>query len=318
MPESPTGELLRADHRDRPRQILFPGFTRRSIRMLVLKASIGRSVAMAPLARSDGQTADMDSGDGQPHEPARQQPWHWGYGRVRAEGLEFEAHLPAWLRPSGPENRLPVAAAIVVAVGLQLAIPDKYGLHPRWLIPALDGAAGGAHGAQPCSADPGDRGSASTRASRGRRDHPRQRLLRRLPRPRHPHRQGSGDATGLLASGAAIYLTNIIAFGIWYWELDRGGPFARAARRHRYPDFLFPQMANPELAPPHWAPAFPRLPLRQLHQRHRVLPHRHPAAVAVGEDADGRPERRRAIHHGAGHRPRRERPEIGAATRVPP
>lgn len=66
----------------------------------------------------------------------------------------------------------------------------------------------------------------------------------------------SGDATGLLASGAAIYLTNIVAFGIWYWELDRGGPFARAVGHHRYPDFLFPQMASPDLAPPHWTPRF--------------------------------------------------------------
>jgi hypothetical protein len=68
-------------------------------------------------------------------------------------------------------------------------------------------------------------------------------------------RTGS-DAVGLLASGAAIYLTNIIAFGIWYWELDRGGPFDRAAGAAPYPDFLFPQMASPELAPEHWRPRF--------------------------------------------------------------
>ena len=40
----------------------------------------------------------------------------------------------------------------------------------------------------------------------------------------------AGDHAGpLLAAAAAIYLTNLIAFGIWYWEYDRGGPFARAA-----------------------------------------------------------------------------------------
>jgi hypothetical protein len=33
---------------------------------------------------------------------------------------------------------------------------------------------------------------------------------------------GSNDATGLLGSGGAIYMTNIIAFGLWYWEFDRG------------------------------------------------------------------------------------------------
>ena len=60
----------------------------------------------------------------------------------------------------------------------------------------------------------------------------------------------------LLGSGAAIFVTNIIAFGIWYWELDRGGPFARLTAEKPYPAFMFPQMANPSLAPPNWAPRF--------------------------------------------------------------
>ena len=38
----------------------------------------------------------------------------------------------------------------------------------------------------------------------------------------------TNDARTLLASGAAIWLTNVIAFGLWYWALDRGGPAARA------------------------------------------------------------------------------------------
>ena len=45
-------------------------------------------------------------------------------------------------------------------------------------------------------------------------------------------------------------------FGLWYWELDRGGPAARAEARRRYPDFMFPQMANPDLAPPDWTARF--------------------------------------------------------------
>lgn len=68
--------------------------------------------------------------------------------------------------------------------------------------------------------------------------------------------QDSNDAAGLLGSGAAIYLTNVIVFGIWFWELDRGGPTARGDGRNPYPDFMFPQMANPELAKPDWRPAF--------------------------------------------------------------
>jgi len=66
----------------------------------------------------------------------------------------------------------------------------------------------------------------------------------------------SNNATALLLGGAAIYVTNIIAFGIWYWELDRGGPMARSAGLDHYPDLLFPQMMNPTLAPPNWRPLF--------------------------------------------------------------
>jgi uncharacterized membrane protein len=66
----------------------------------------------------------------------------------------------------------------------------------------------------------------------------------------------SNDAIGLLSAGAAIYLTNIIVFGIWYWELDRGGPFNRAAGTGPHPDFLFPQMGLPEISPEHWEPRF--------------------------------------------------------------
>jgi hypothetical protein len=66
----------------------------------------------------------------------------------------------------------------------------------------------------------------------------------------------SNNAAVLLGSGAAIFVTNIIAFGLWYWELDRGGPFARREGRQPYPDFLFPQMSDPNNAQPGWRPTF--------------------------------------------------------------
>ena len=69
----------------------------------------------------------------------------------------------------------------------------------------------------------------------------------------------NGSATSpnsLLAAGGSIWLTNIIAFSLWYWEFDRGGPGARAEALDPYPDFLFPQMQSTELAPPHWAPNY--------------------------------------------------------------
>jgi uncharacterized membrane protein len=64
------------------------------------------------------------------------------------------------------------------------------------------------------------------------------------------------DPAHLLLSGAAIWLTNVIAFALWYWEFDRGGPVARMLGLNHFPDFLFPQMENPELAPPDWEPRF--------------------------------------------------------------
>jgi hypothetical protein len=51
-------------------------------------------------------------------------------------------------------------------------------------------------------------------------------------------------------------VTNLIIFALWYWELDRGGPFLRRSHRTRNPDFFFPQMTNPELAHPNWRPGF--------------------------------------------------------------
>jgi hypothetical protein len=66
----------------------------------------------------------------------------------------------------------------------------------------------------------------------------------------------SDDAIALLSSGAAIWETNVVVFGLWYWELDRGGPGARAQAMRPRPDFVFPQMTSPELAHPDWEPGF--------------------------------------------------------------
>jgi len=59
----------------------------------------------------------------------------------------------------------------------------------------------------------------------------------------------------LVIASVPIWLTNVIAFGLWYWELDRGGPVARLVADHRQPDFLFPQMSTPGAAPG-WTPRF--------------------------------------------------------------
>jgi uncharacterized membrane protein len=58
----------------------------------------------------------------------------------------------------------------------------------------------------------------------------------------------------LLLKGMTIWGTNVIAFGLWFWALDRGGPVSRRAPNPRPPDFQFPQMENPSLAEPGWYP----------------------------------------------------------------
>ncbi len=58
----------------------------------------------------------------------------------------------------------------------------------------------------------------------------------------------------LLFKGITIWATNVIAYGLWFWGLDRGGPLARRDANPRPPDFQFPQMENPQLAEPGWHP----------------------------------------------------------------
>ena len=63
------------------------------------------------------------------------------------------------------------------------------------------------------------------------------------------------DANVLLASGGAVWLTNVIAFSLWYWDLDRGGAAARA-RGGGQPAFVFPEMSNPDYVGADWYPRF--------------------------------------------------------------
>ena len=59
----------------------------------------------------------------------------------------------------------------------------------------------------------------------------------------------------LLASAACVLFTNVVTFALVFWELDNGGPVARAlADRRSTPDFQFPQDDDPGRARPGWAP----------------------------------------------------------------
>ena len=166
------------------------------------------------------------------------------------------SETPAWRRDTAGEPRWHVTVLVVVALALQLTLPSRLGLQPRLLLPGIEVALL----------------VALTAANPGRVEspHPALRygsialvavltvanatsaglLVHELLDGVH----ATSSAGALLANGATIYVTNIIAFGIWYWEVDLGGPVARAHGSRQHPDLMFPQMASPELAPPHWEP----------------------------------------------------------------
>ena len=58
----------------------------------------------------------------------------------------------------------------------------------------------------------------------------------------------------LLLKAVTVWGTNVITFGLWFWDFDRGGPVTRVGADPPLPDFLFPQMQSREVAPPHWTP----------------------------------------------------------------
>jgi len=64
------------------------------------------------------------------------------------------------------------------------------------------------------------------------------------------------SAGPLLIYGARVWLANNVAFALLYWQMDRGGPAERVHGTTRYPDFVFPQEADPSLAAPSWRPRF--------------------------------------------------------------
>jgi hypothetical protein len=157
----------------------------------------------------------------------------------------------------------PAQLCVLAAILLQVALPDKLTVGPTWLLPALEGVLliGLA---------------ATTPHGRVDEDH----LVRRrvaigliafvnaanaVPLYLLAHEllhKHIANGRSLILSGIAIWLTNVLIFSLWYWELDRGGPANRA--RHPdpttpegRPDFVFAEMdGGLPYVPQGWVPGF--------------------------------------------------------------
>jgi hypothetical protein len=66
------------------------------------------------------------------------------------------------------------------------------------------------------------------------------------------------DMSGLtlLTSSIAVWAVNVLIFSLLYWQLDRGGPTARAGNLKITPDWIFPQEGAPAETLPGWRPTY--------------------------------------------------------------
>ncbi len=66
--------------------------------------------------------------------------------------------------------------------------------------------------------------------------------------------RASKDSIALVRDAAILWISNILVFGLWYWELDGGGPLKRHQTGHKAIDFMFPQQVDGDTDG--WAPHF--------------------------------------------------------------
>jgi len=151
-----------------------------------------------------------------------------------------------------------VQVAMLIAIILQLTLPDKFSAGSRYIIPVIEGLLLVAL-------------SFTT---------PKERIFRSLARrvnailliaitsvanayslgvvANQLLKSGHAVATGreLILAAINIFLTNIIIFALWYWEMDGGGPGERQRIQKYEQDFLFPQHQNESYKHPEWKPTF--------------------------------------------------------------
>jgi uncharacterized membrane protein len=160
--------------------------------------------------------------------------------------------------PPPPEGEpfWPAQLTVLAAIGVRLLLPERLTAGPSWLVPSLEGAL--------------LVGMFLVTPNQLEDEHPRRRRvalsLTAFVSVANIFSLGAlthfllhhtvSDGRGLIVSGMLIWLTNLLIFALWYWEMDRGGPGRRAAGRDDAPDFLFPQMNDDAVLPRDWRPKF--------------------------------------------------------------
>ncbi|MEV8372334.1 hypothetical protein AB0P21_06325 [Kribbella sp. NPDC056861] len=156
-------------------------------------------------------------------------------------------------------RRWPASLAVLVALGLQLAVPPQVMGTPRWIMPAIGVAL-----LVPL---------VWTNPFHLKRDEVWLRwievvLLAGLVVVNAVYLASlivllaSGDTADgkvLVKAALLIWVTNVVAFALWYWEIDRGGPFARMPEHEHEEeraDLLFPQMTVELPGWERWIPGF--------------------------------------------------------------
>src|SRR5258708_3147861 len=167
--------------------------------------------------------------------------------------------VPAWRRRARGEQRWAGSASVITAIVLQVLLPNSLIQPvPHALLPILEGALlVGLSIANPVRIE--RRGPVIRAASIGlimlitAANAVSAVLLIRAIVTALPT---AGSAAPLLTSGASVWATNVIAFGLWYWEFDRGGPLPRAEGTPQHPRLIFPPYASPPPPPPGLGPYF--------------------------------------------------------------
>lgn len=176
-----------------------------------------------------------------------------GEPKIRKTSLKKQQ----WGVAGKSESRLPATIAVLLAALLNYVLPGKFTLGPNWLMPVLELII-----LIPLTLAAPRRVPNENRLKQSlaiasiaivnvANFASLYLLIRTLI-----FNGKSVDGQQLLYSSVEIWVTNIIVFGLWYWEIDRGGPDDRLEENHGAPDFLFPQMTSPGCTYPGWSPYF--------------------------------------------------------------